>query len=54
MPLPVDNLTEKSPMPTIREAISDSIEQCMSEGKDQDQCIAIAHEIARKNTGKDL
>ena len=52
MPLPVEGLTAQSSPDAVREAISASISQCMSEGgKDQDQCIAIAHDIARQQTG---
>jgi len=55
MPLPVENLTPDSPEGTIREAISQSIAQCMREGgRDQKQCAAIAYSYAREKTGKEL
>jgi len=54
MPLPVENLTPDSPITSIREAISKSIKQCVNEGKDQKQCAAIAYNIAREKTGKEL
>jgi len=41
-------------MDAIRQAISDSIAQCIREGKDQKQCAAIAYDIARDKTGKSL
>lgn len=55
MPLAVDNLTPDSGLGTIREAISQSIAQCMREGgTEQKQCAAIAYSIAREKTGKPL
>jgi len=52
MPLPVETLTPNSSREEIQAAISASISQCMSEGgKEQEQCVAIAQEIARKTTG---
>lgn len=54
MPLPVENLTPDSSVVTIREAISQSIAQCVSEGKDQKQCAAVAYSYAREKTGKEL
>jgi len=55
MPLPAERLTVDSSMDAIRQAISDSIAQCMREGgRDQKQCAAIAYSIARDKTGKPL
>ena len=54
MPLAVEGLTPESPEGTIRQAISDSIAQCIKEGKDQKQCAAIAYSYARDKTGKEL
>ncbi len=54
MSLPVENLTPESPLPTIREAISQSIEACMREGKSQKECAAIAYQYARDLTGQEL
>ena len=64
MPLPVDNLTTDSPVPAIRDAISQSIAQCMSEpipegtdvqeGNKQKWCAGKAFGIARDKTGKRL
>lgn len=64
MPLAVDNLSPDSPEPSIRDAISKSIEACMSEpipaGTDVDAagknkwCAAKAYSIARQKTGKGL
>ena len=54
MPLPVEQLTPDSPVQAIREAISKSVQQCMSEGKDQKECAGIAYGIARDRTGQQL
>ncbi len=59
-PLPVDNLTPDSDIPTIRKAISDSVAACMNEPSDdeasnkQQQCAATAFNIAREKTGQEL
>lgn len=55
MPLPVDKLTAESSPQSIRESINQSIQACMQEGgRSQEQCAAMAYEIARTNTGKEL
>jgi len=55
MPLPVERLTPNSSERTIREAISQSIAQCLREGgRDQKQCAAISYQYAREKTGKEL
>jgi len=55
MPLPVEGLTPESGEGTIREAISQSIAQCMREGgRDQKECAGMAYGIAREKTGKEL
>lgn len=55
MPLSVEKLTKDSGVRDIREAITQSIQQCLDEGgRSQEQCAAIAYDIARKNTGKEL
>ena len=54
MPLAVEKLTADSPMGTIREAISSSVEACIKEGKEPDQCAAMAYDIAREKTGKEI
>jgi len=61
-PLPVQNLTTASSDEAVKEAVSLSIEQCMSEptpaGMTQSerraQCAAIAYQYARDRTGKAL
>lgn len=53
-PLAVENLTPDSPITSIREAISKSIEQCVGEGKEQKECAGMAYDIARDKTGKSL
>lgn len=54
MPLPVESLTPESDVPSIRAAIGKSIGMCIKEGKEQQQCAAIAYDIAREKTGKEL
>ena len=54
MPLPVEQLAPDSPVTTIREAISKSIQTCMQEGKTQQECAGIAYGIARDRTGQTL
>jgi len=55
MPLQVENLTPDSSIVSIREAIGESIAQCMREGgREQKQCADIAYSIAREKTGKSL
>ena len=62
MPLSVEKLNKQSSMDSIDKAIGESIETCMNEKdrqsipikKRQQQCIAIAYSIARKQTGKSL
>jgi len=61
-PLPVQNLTTASSDEAVKEAISLSIEQCMSEPIPQGmtpserraQCSAISYQYARDRTGKAL
>jgi len=55
MPLHTERLTSESSDEAIQEAISKSIEQCMQEGgRDQEQCVAIAHSTARRATKGNL
>jgi len=55
VPLAVDNLTKKSNIKQVKDAISESVGQCMDEGgREQDQCVAIAYDIAREKTGRKL
>ena len=55
MPLEVDKLTPESPLASTREAISQSIEQCMKEGgRTQKECAGMVWGMARDNTGKPL
>ena len=54
MPTLAEKLTPSSSSGQISAAISDSIAQLIREGREQDQAIAIAHEQARKATGKEL
>ncbi len=55
MPLAVDGLRPQSSVDEISKAISDSIAQCMNEGgREQNQCVAIAYNIARRRTGRSL
>ena len=54
MPLAVESLTAESNDKQVQDSISQSIEQCMNEGKDQKQCAAISYSYAREKTGKAL
>ena len=54
MPTAAERLPKGAGDPQIKAAISESIAQLMDEGYPQDQAIAIAHEQARKSTGKEL
>ena len=51
-PLPVQNLSPTSSPDDIKRAIARSIEQCVNEGRPQDQCVAIAYRYAETATGK--
>lgn len=49
MPLPAEGLTKASSPEAVQEAIGASIKRCMDEGgRSQDQCIAMAHSMARR------
>lgn len=52
MPLSVERLTPTSSEEEISKAISDSISQCVREGKEQKVCVAMVHTMARGATGK--
>jgi hypothetical protein len=55
MPLSVEQLTSDSTDAEVQSRISESISQCMEEGgTEQKQCAAIAYDIARRQTGKEL
>ncbi len=54
MPTPAENLSTDSADDAIKEAISATVSQLVGEGMPQDQAVAIALEMARKATGKDL
>lgn len=54
MPLPVERLTSASSDEAVKQAISDSISQCVREGKEQKVCVAMVHTMARGATGKGL
>ncbi len=54
MPLPIESATSQTPLNEVRTLIGKSIEQCIKEGKDQKQCAAIAYELAKKATGKEV
>ena len=54
MPLPVEGLTPNSSDEEIKKAISDSIAQCVNEGKEQDMCVAMTYNMAKGATGKTL
>lgn len=55
MPLSVESLTPASSTQEIREAISESVEQCVKEGtKDQKECAGMVYGMARNATGKEI
>ncbi len=54
MPLPIESATEKTSIKEIRTLIGKSIAQCIKEGKDQKQCAAMAYDMARRATGRDI
>ena len=54
MPLAAEGLSPTSSDDEIQAAISASIKQCVDEGREQDQCIAMAYSMAKKSTGKKL
>lgn len=54
MPTPAETLSTDSADDAIKEAISATVSQLVGEGMPQDQAVAIALEMARKATGKDL
>ena len=54
MPLAVDSLTPDSGIPEVRQAISESVAQCIKEGGTQKECAGRAIGTARDKTGKGL
>jgi 16S rRNA C1402 N4-methylase RsmH len=54
MPLQVDSLSPDSADDVIQNAISESVAACISEGGERDQCVAMAHDIAKRKTGRNL
>lgn len=55
MPLAVEALTQQSSLQATREAISESIAQCMREGgRTQKECAGMAFGIAREKTPHEL
>lgn len=54
-PLAVENLTPDSSIVSVREAISESMSQCMKEGgREQKECAGMIYSIAREKSGKSL
>lgn len=55
MPLSVENLTKDSSIASVREAISESMSQCMKEGgREQKECAGMIYDMAREKSGKEL
>ncbi len=54
MPLAVDKLTAESSDRDIQEAVSNSYEQCIREGKTPRECGGMIYDVAREKTGKEL
>lgn len=52
MPLPVEGLSQTSTPEAIKAAISASVKQCIEEGREQKQCLAIAYDIVKRKTGQ--
>lgn len=52
MALPVEALTPTSTSDDIKRAIARSVEQCMSEGKPRETCVALVYRQAETATGK--
>lgn len=54
MPAPAESLNKDSKEEAVIDAIEKTISQLVSEGFEQDQAVAIAHEMAQKATGRQL
>ncbi len=54
MPFAVDNLNKDSNLKDTRDAITASIEQCISEGKIPRDCAGQIYNTAREKTGHEL
>ena len=54
MPTPAESLRSDSEDDVIAQAISETVSQLVNEGMPQEQAVAVAHEMARRATGKDL
>lgn len=54
MPAPAERLTKDSKEEAVINAIEKTISQLVREGFEQDQAVAIAHEMAQKATGRQL
>jgi len=52
MPLSVQSLTPDSTQDAIDTAKSESIAQCVNEGRPQDQCVAIVMRYIEEATGR--
>jgi len=52
MPLSVETLTPDSSPEEIKAKKSESIAQCINEGREQDQCVAIVSNYIREKTQK--
>ena len=54
MPTPADNLNPNSTEEEIKAAISNTIAQLIREGRDKDQAVAMAFDMAKRKTGKNM
>lgn len=52
MPLSVETLTPDSSPEEIKTKRSESISQCVKEGREQKQCVAIVYNYIREKTKK--
>ena len=53
MPTAVDKLTKTSSGEQVKAAISDCIATEVKGGREQDQAVAMCHDMAREKTGKE-
>ena len=54
MPTPADNLNPNSTEEEIKAAISNTIAQLIREGRDKDQAVAMAFDMVKRKTGKNM
>ena len=50
MPLPVENLQPGVDPKTAQQVVIESIQQCIAEGKTEEECVALVGKIAQRRT----